>query len=1362
MSKKTTPDEQVNVYASPLPFSNMVKPYHQLPGTTLEEIVNNVIPVRIKGAGIAIVAIIDGNVINPVYWPHITPEAGQTVNIKIMPQGGGGGKKNPIATLLSIAVLVAAPYASAAVLGNGIIASTALGAKLITTGLTAAFGALGKLAVSALAPPPKPSNAGTADRVQNPTESPTQFIEGASNALDPFGVIPVNLGVNRMFPKQCARAYTETENNDQYVRQLFCWGYGPGLVLEDIKIGETLLTEFSDYEIEHKLNADLNAGTDLYTRDVFQEDFNVLLNQVDGYATRTTQLNVDEAIIDVTFPQGLAQYNEDGARNGVRVQLELQYALTGESPQVWSPGASSFETLPATSITLTDVSLNKSYSGDWADERSRTDIISINKYDGTLYAGTFVPANNIRVASATVTSTRNPVTGVITNDLQIVDDRAPALFGVTFEDSASFVPSKSGLTVFVSSGGMLVNDLDIYANQKEALRKSVRVKFPSADQYDIRIRRLTADSASDQVFDDVYLTAIKSIKYQAPVNCEEINGTALRLKATDQLNGPVERLNAVVGTIIPDYDPALNEWVERVTDNPASLYRYILQGAPNALALPDDQIDLDDLADWWIHCDEQDYSYNRVIDYETSVDAVLRDIASAGAASPAIVDGKRTIAIDRAKSDIVQIITPRNSYGYSGEMTYPELPHAFRVQFRNADNGYAQDERVVYDDGFDENNATIYESMELQSCTSADLAFKTGRRHIAAVRLRPETHSWFMDMEHLIALRGNRVKLVHDVPLVGVGDGRIKTIEDDGNSPALITGFTLDDTVTFPSSIGTYYVRIRKSDGTQLYKELTGTVQGDATSFDFATPFNIDDAPAVGDLAYIVEAGQELDLIITRIEPGEDLTAKITAINYDEAIFTAENVPIPAFNSNATIPLSLIRPEPPKLLNSQNDESVMLQNSDGTFTPRAIFTLENINDGQIFLDVKIRVSGSAVFTNADILEASPTRLVLTGLEDGKYYDIHLRYRRSNSNVISLPLQLNNYLFVGASGTPPNPTNFRVNIDNDKAYFKWDPGNYIDHSHSIMKFSPVFSGATYGTALVLENEIYENRLELPFIPGTYFLKNVDLSGNESDDAAVIITFNPGNIENAVALVQEHSTFTGVKDNTTVVDGKLQMGSTDSDGYYYFANNVDLGGVYPAFVSATILANGAYVNNIFDFTDIFAETDIFGVGNNNVFDFDDIFAIEDIFGIGNDAWAVSMEYRTTQTDPNNSPAGYGAWTTLEAGTIEFWGIEFRIKLSSLQDGISPEVSELSVLVDMPDRIIRGEDITVPVDGLTVTFNPGFKEIPAVAITIQDGAVDDRIEYVSKSASEIEFKIYNGTLAAYVERTVDYIASGYGREI
>lgn len=1356
-------NKTLDVYASPLPFSNKQVKLTVPQGATLMEIVSMSLPAQYKDAPIGAVVMINGEVIPRKYWPHVRPKPGNhNIALRVVPMGGGGGKKNPIASLLSIAVLVAAPYISGALL-SGTLFATASQGLLAGRLLTAAIGVVGKLAISALAPPPKPSNAG-AQNINNPAESPTQFIEGARNSLLPFGVIPMNLGTNRMFPPQAARHYTESQNNDQYVRQLFTYGYGEQIIITDRRIGETPLNQYTDVELEDRLEGDLHEGTTIYTNDVYQEDFSILLTEPDGFITRTTQQQANEAIVDFTFPSGLAFYNDQGKRNALRVQLELQYAQHGVSPQIWSTGLA-FVEFGGFSYTPGAVDVDPQVS----NTASRMDSVVINKYDGVITAilgddpmqPPIIPENTIRLANVRVTTTRNPVNGALSTDFTVQDARDASLFGTALEDSNSFVPSKNTGMVVITDGALASNELDITASQKEALRKSVRVTFPTIGQYDIRVRRVTPQYENDQYLESVYLSAIKSVRYASPVNLAGQNGTAMRMKGTDQLNGAVDQYNVIASTVIPDYDEALGDWVNRPSSNPASLYVYVLQSAANAKALPDSKIIWEDFEAWHTYCASKGYTYNRVIDYETSVDEVLRDIASAGAASPAIVDGKRTVAVDMVKDDIVQIITPRNSWGYSGEMIYPELPHAFRVQFRNKNVGYAQDERIVYADGFDETNATKYEVLEIQSCDNPDLAFKNGRRHIAGAILRPELHTWMMDVENIIVLRGNRVKLEHDAPIIGIGDARIKTVVTDGNSPALVTGITVDDTIMIPSE-STYYVRIRLSDNTNLYKELIAPV-GERKSFNFAVPFTVADAPEPGDLCYFVEAGGEVDLIVTRIDPQQDLTARMTGIDYAQPqIENSENAAIPAFESNITTPLEFIRPLPPLLLDQQSDERVMLVNSDGSFTPRAVFTLQNRNEGNIQTSVKVRVSGTLPWTNADVLESTPERLILTGLDDGMRYDIHIRYRRGGSNQLSPALELNNYQFIGASGLPDDVTGFTIAVIGESGLLKWNANDDIDLLGYRIRFSNVFTGGAWATAQLLEDIVYENRLTVPFLPGTYLIKAVDRSGNESENAAAIITYDIGALPNAVALIEEAPAFSGVKDNTTKIGPSIVLSDTTPGfGYYYFDGSVDLGGVGRSFVYATVIANGTFINNIFDMDDIFAEVDIFGGGSNDIFAMDDIFATEDIFGIGNAAWEVELEFRTTQQDPAGSPVDWSAWQPLVTGFIEFWAIEFRAKLISLEQNISPQVTTLTVKVDMPDRIERGEDLIVSDDGTTVIFEPQFMQTPAVVVTIQDGDAADEVEITDKTPGGFTLRIWNNTLSSYVSRTYDFVASGYGRK-
>lgn len=1361
----------LSVFAAPLPFSNKQISVAAIVGSTVQEIVLLSLPQGIALADVGAVVTINGEAVPRQCWKAVRPKLGTVVNVRIVPQGGGG-KKNPLVSILSIAVLIAAPYMGAALAGSmyGTMGITGATIGFATTAATAAIGVVGSMLISALAPPPKPSFAGRGS--SNPSESPTMFVEGARNSAIAYGPVPVVLGTNRMVPPLAARNYTEAAGNKQYARQLFTYGYGQQLLISDLKIGETALSEFKGVEVEHRLEGDLHEGTGLYTQDVFQEEFSVLLSQAAGYVTRTTQADADEAMVDVTFPSGLCRFDSQGKRVARRVRLEMQYAPHGVEPQEWSPAAEAYKEFAGTSIAV-QPSILGFWEGKTQRRGERHDFVVIEKYSGRIRLikgqqaamgnGTIipqeptVPANCIRLALVRVVTERETSLSAPVTSFTVTDIRNPAQFGLMLEDAGSFVPSKSGSNIVISAGAISFSDLDFNESTTEAVRKSVRVAFPEAGMYDLRIRRLTGDSSSDQIIDAVYLTAIKSVKQQLPVKLQGINGTAMRILGSDQLNAAVDQFNALVTSVVPDYNPETGEWEMAATSNPASLWRYVRQGLANARPTPDWRIDIAALEAWWQECTDRGYTYNRVIDYDTSVDDVLRDIAAAGAASPAIVDGKYTVVMDTVKPVIKQIITPRNSWSYEGEIAYPALPHAFRVTFRNAEKGYGQDERIVYDDGYDESNATLFETLELMSCTDAELAWKHGRRHIATARLRPETHSWNMDIENLVALRGDRVTLVHDAPMVGVGSARIKQITTDEGEPELVTAVLLDDELLLGDA--TYYTRIRLQDGTMLYKQLD-TVAGHTRELVFHEPFAAADSVSVGDLCYVVEAGGELDLIITRIEPQADYSARITAVDYAPAIFDAAAGTIPQWQSNITTPLEFTRPRAPVLLNAQSDESVMLRNSDGTLLPRAVFTLQNDNRGEVRAHVRVRPTGTDEYAPANLLEATAERIILTGLEDGGIYDVQIRYARVGTSVLSKPLELNGWEFVGASGLPADVTGFVITVSDQTALLKWDANADIDLSHYTVRFSSAFSAAAWGTAQELEEKVFENRLSTVFQPGTYLIKAVDLSGNESENATVIITYDPGALKNVVAVLQEDPEWAGAKDNTYEQMGVLRLASLHEVGYYNFSETFDLGAVYVSHLSAALDAGGGYANDLFEMEDLLAEEDLFGSAGFDLLAVDDLFEVPDLFGVGVDSWSARIEGRYTDDNPEAPEPAWTEWKALTAGEVKFRAAQFRLRLESLATGITPEVRQARVKIDMPDRIERGEDLTVPVEGISVSFDPAFRATPAVTITIQDGDANDEARVTAKTDSGFTLRIWNTVAAAYVARTFDYIASGYGR--
>jgi hypothetical protein len=286
--------DMLHLSIAPHPFAVERIDQHIVAGATVDDIMAMAQPDALLRRHAHVY--LDGHYIPQEKWHRITPKPGTRLSVRMVPMGGGGGK-NPLRTVLSMAVMIASPMLvsglSAAMGGIGQMSLMGIsGARLLTTGVNL----LGRLALNAIAPP------GRSRFTPNAKESPTLFIQGARNQPNPFGRVPKVLGRHRFVPPLGAMPYTETAGNDQYLRMLFVWGYGP-LRISELKIGETPLSEFDDVEIETRHGYDDDAPITLYTGSVLQNDLGVTLTESGGYVTRTSEAEADEISVDITLPR---------------------------------------------------------------------------------------------------------------------------------------------------------------------------------------------------------------------------------------------------------------------------------------------------------------------------------------------------------------------------------------------------------------------------------------------------------------------------------------------------------------------------------------------------------------------------------------------------------------------------------------------------------------------------------------------------------------------------------------------------------------------------------------------------------------------------------------------------------------------------------------------------------------------------------------------------------------------------------------------------------------------------------------------------------------------------------------------------
>lgn len=893
-----------------------------------------------------------------------------------------------------------------------------------------------------------------------------------------------------------------------------------------------------------------------------------------------------------------------------------------------------------------------------------------------------------------------------------------------------------------ASTWLALGTFDLTANSPQAMRRTLS-KAVARGKYDVRLSKSSPDySGKDNVVETVYWTAVRGRRNEPVISfTKPLTLIAMRIRATGQLNGTVNTLNCIASPKIRAWNGTT--WSSgQVTRNPADHFRQVLQGNGNARPVDGASIDLVSLQDWRDYCEAKGFTFDLVANDQKSVYDRLTEIAAAGRAAVSFRDGRWGVVWDIADSPIVQHFSPRNSANFSSTRAYVDMPHGFRVSFINRDNGYLNDERVVYDDGYNEANATKFEGLDFSGVTDKDLIWKHGRYHLAQLRLQRETYSLDTDFENLVCTRGDRVRVNHDVVLWGAGSARVRSVT---SSP---DGVVLDDTLRMEAG-KTYSMRFRLADGSTLVRQVAG-IDGEFRSFAFS---DTGELPATGDLALFGENGFEsVVLRVKSVSARQDLSARIELVDDAPAILTADTGTIPEFETG-------IAPVPDYRASAPTGFSyveTVWTTSPATSAIDMAWQAPDAGAAASYI-VQYRANGDSQWITTSSVSAPAIRLVdlATGV-----YDVRIRAVFANG-------ELSGFLtasFVCAifASNPADIDDFRVAISGDVAMLQWTLQVDQALSHCEIRFSPAVTGATWQTASQLRTNVVGSQAQVPAMVGTYLIKAVNYAGLMSDNAALVVsTVNPLTAFNAVEALQEDPGFTGSKTNVVAAGGALRLdtasdifelvdwfsvddfflsiGGFQAEGTYEFADIVDLGAVYTSRVSASLSAFGEVAS-----LDLFTRSDWFGV--------------PEYFGLASDSlWNVRVEVSLTNDNPAGSPT-WTDWAELTTADVSARAYRFRARLLSLQFDVTPVVESLGVTVDMPDRVIAENDLLVTTSGRTINFSPAYYELSGISIAAQDLQTGDYSEITAKTASgfTIRFRNSSGTPVA---RTFDFVAKGYG---
>lgn len=538
--------------------------------------------------------------------------------------------------------------------------------------------------------------------------------------------------------------------------------------------------------------------------------------------------------------------------------------------------------------------------------------------------------------------------------------------------------------------------LSVVEGTLEAFYRQHTWNFPTRGRWEVRVTMMTDERGTDQTQERSVWAAIQTLRPEYPLNIETPMAlVALRIKATDQLNGQLDNFNMMASRICPDWDAQTEQWIDRETSNEASIYRSVLQGTANAKPALDSEIDLEQLIEWHAFCEQKGLKYDRVMDDpQFTLRDALTEIAAAGRASPRHDGVKWGVIIDRPQDLVVDHINPRNASGFSVTRSYFEPPHALRIKFKDATNDYKDAERYVRWPGY-EGPITLTEQLEQRGKTDPDEIYREGLRRIYETIYRPDSYRLTQDGPALVATRGDQVMVSHHVIDRVLGAARIKTV-----AGRLIE---LDDVVEMVEG-QSYAIRFRIYEDRPVH-ETPDTIGTSVVGKVLTTPGETSvltlersgEGPKTGNLVHFGPlTADSVALLVTEVEAGDGQISQLRLIDaapeIDELI---DEAVIPPWSGiiGAEITENFTQPSAPRFTRIQSGladtgdaDLVIYQIEEGAGLIRAAsFEIEHRLDGAgtwATLTIPVANGGGEIidYESGDVVDIRARNITVAGVE----------------------------------------------------------------------------------------------------------------------------------------------------------------------------------------------------------------------------------------------------------------------------------------------------------------------------------------------------------------------------------------------
>jgi hypothetical protein len=946
-----------------------------------------------------------------------------------------------------------------------------------------------------------------------------------------------------------------------------------------------------------------------------------------------------------------------------------------------------------------------------------------------------------------------------TNTIMLSVDLEASLYGVDGQTGA-YINNTLDLSLEyrpAGAGGWLAFPLngDLNVRLANASSKPLRVTYQLtvvAGQYDVRLRKLTADVSSGSAINTVSWQLLKSYQVDDG-NYKGQSRVAVQAQATGQLNGTLDELNGqCTAKPMPYWNGSA--WVTATSranglSNPGALILLLARGIRDVdgkliagLGLPDAEIDIEGLKLFMVFCAAKGFTFDLFLQENTSIGDLIESIAAAGLGSRSEHTGKLGViwfSDDQPVEGVLNMTTMKAksfSVEYNTQETADEIEYQY---FDRARNNTWKSVRVLAP-GVTVPQRTARQP--LQGVIFEAHAAILARFSMAQNVYHRKTVSCDVDLEHMTFRRGTVMAISHDLTQWGYG-GRVQAAV---NNAGLLT-FTLDDVVpaTSPTGAVSRYLGLRIAGEAQYRIFPVAAFTGTTRSLTLATAWP--GGVAVPGDSSSNPAHDTIWIYDFKATPGQKL--RVSDVSPQGNLDGAKVQLVPETTEFWNYVWNGAYTPPPN--NS-------LLNRGAPVVTRAVVTEQLARQGNTYyveLTLTFDVTGS--FENAELWGA-PGGGVLQRLGDTHSQQLSwrgglqetwtLELRPYSATRVGATYRLN-YTVLGLAVPPPNVVNFTI----DGPRLSWGAVVAVDLAGYEIRFNYGVNTWWDAAARLQQGLITDS----PYILSqklqgvvTLLIKAKDTTGNYSvTGASIVVNLGIPLVSNLFVSWPEAPLFSsGVLTGGSVVGGTLQanaldlffatagepMFSPDTDVFYPVGSYDTM--VYSWSVTPTVLGT-----LLLDFT----------IAASN-------YQIEYQRGDQGSFFGPTLDYMFSPgADPMfGTPLPWTVWPgSLNILTAE--QISFRI--TTIGGATQGVVSVATPKLDVPDILESFNDLVISAGGTRLPITKSYRVIENIQITVQadgNGGVTARIEDKNATLGPL-IRVFNAIGTAVVG-LVDIDIQGY----